>query len=140
MYSKKTYFLNTIVLLSRQSMYCTSSFDLDLTCLRRPEGFDTFENTNESFFSSAMIPGITDRTNIHRWYYCPRYQENSNQRTVAYSGSISQWKFIALKVQYTTVNYNTSNTRTTSTRSLAQRLRPISSRSRTQLLLKLSLI
>jgi hypothetical protein len=33
-------------------------------------------------------------------------------------GSISQWSFIALKIQYTTVNYNTSNTRMTSTGSL----------------------
>jgi hypothetical protein len=42
------------------------------------------------------------------------------QNIVAYSGSISQWDFIALKIQYTAVNYNSSNTRTTSTGSLIQ--------------------
>jgi hypothetical protein len=41
-----------------------------------------------------------------------RHKQTSSQdafiveHIVTYSGSISQWNFIALKIQYTTVNYN----------------------------------
>jgi hypothetical protein len=46
------------------------------------------------------------------------YLNNNNTNSVTYSGSISQWNFIALKIHYTTVNYNTSNTRPTSAGSI----------------------
>jgi hypothetical protein len=51
----------------------------------------------------------------------PKFIDNYQYRVSYYNvlvGSISQWNFIALKGQYTTVNYNSSNTRTTSTGSL----------------------
>jgi hypothetical protein len=41
-----------------------------------------------------------------------------------FAGSVSQWKFITLKVQYTTINYNTSNTRPTSARPISSRSSP----------------
>jgi hypothetical protein len=51
------------------------------------------------------------RTHIHNCLYCDEF-----------AGSISQWNFITLKIQYTTLDYRQQlyNTRPNSTSSLTQ--------------------
>jgi hypothetical protein len=72
---------------------------------------------------------ITNKLGISWWFSSITdrvFWRNGFEYCNVLVGSISQWNFITLKIQYTTINYNTSNTRPTSAR-------PIYSRSRTQL-------